>query len=137
MASTAQITVGIGNTESVIDCCSPPAVYLKQACLVGTCLVVWTLAAKFDVTFACSWLHLLKGMPLVAEVLSTCYVRMQWAPSNDVLSASFRLWKRSMLQVVKAQGCSRMWEPQSNLAHAGDTLTEYWHTQAAKPGPPR
>ena len=25
------------------------------------------------------------------------------------------------------------WEPQSNLAHAGDKLTEYWRNQGAKP----
>ena len=48
--------------------------------------------------------------------------------------------KKSLLFLVRWKGYDAFfdtWEPQSNLAHSGDTLAEYWRTQGAKPVRPR
>ena len=44
--------------------------------------------------------------------------------------------KKSLQFLVRWKGYDASfdtWEPQSNLAHAGDTLAEYWRTHGAKP----
>ena len=48
--------------------------------------------------------------------------------------------KKSLQTLVRWKGYDASfdtWEAQSNLAHAGDTLAEYWRTQGAKPVCPR
>ena len=55
--STAHLTFGAGNSQSVVGQCTLPAVHVQQACLSGTCLVVKTLAPDFDIIFGYNWLH--------------------------------------------------------------------------------
>ena len=55
--STAHLTFGAGNTESVVGQCTLPAVHVQQACLSGTCLVVKTRAPDVDIIFGCNWLR--------------------------------------------------------------------------------